>query len=357
MRKKTMTIILRGLIFASLVITFTLYDKFYPEAPSSSPAPDDTTSRAGSQTQEPVPPIKGTLNKPVATPATEENLTEVTREDVSNMLRDSFGNHINHPRIQLEAIEKLIKILKETYQDDWREHVLDYLTDAFPDYANILYQAFLNFEAYKRWVDENYETLLGMTHLERKDFIWETRKQYFGEDALTIWEAEVNNDALVDALQRIDDQRSTTFGTKLDTYMAEINRIYSDKAGGFKTQHQQKLMDNFLNLDAVQQDLHEMSILERQENLHNIRKAMGLDEAALKRWDDLDRKRDERWALGREYMKKREALENEYSGVELERRLDDIRQNYFGSEADVIKNEESGGFSRFKDRPRRYGMN
>jgi hypothetical protein len=87
-----------------------------------------------------------------------------------------------------------------------------------------------------------------------------------------------------------------------------------------------------------------------------VRKGLGLDDAALGRWDTLDQERDRRWEMGRTYMAERAALAKEYSGDALETHLQELRARYFGAEATTIADEEAAGFFRF-DRPRKYGVN
>ncbi len=113
-------------------------------------------------------------------------------------------------------------------------------------------------------------------------------------------------------------------------------------------------MNRFLDLGSVQKDLGAMAPEQRAESLRTIRQEMGLDEEALKRWEELDQRRDVRWEMGSQYMSEREALAREYSGPELEAKLKELRARYFTEEADILAEEEASGFFRFT-RPRRWG--
>ena len=53
-----------------------------------------------------------------------------------------------------------------------------------------------------------------------------------------------------------------------------------------------ELMNGFLEVAAVQDDLRALAPDERQVALRAIRKGMGLDAAAIERWDALDAERD-----------------------------------------------------------------
>jgi lipase chaperone LimK len=115
-------------------------------------------------------------------------------------------------------------------------------------------------------------------------------------------------------------------------------------------------MNHFLDLSSVQKELATLPPARRSENLRTIRKEMGLDDAALQRWDELDKVRDTRWEVGSQYMSEREALAQQYSGPELEARLTELRARYFSDEAQTIAEEEQSGFYRFT-RPRQWGRN
>jgi hypothetical protein len=106
----------------------------------------------------------------------------------------------------------------------------------------------------------------------------------------------------------------------------------------------------------VQQDLAALAPAERSAALRDVRKGLGLDEAALGRWDTLDRERDRRWAVGQEYMAARAALVKQHAGEALEAQLQELRARYFGTEAATIADEEASGFFRFAG-PRKYGLN
>ena len=119
---------------------------------------------------------------------------------------------------------------------------------------------------------------------------------------------------------------------------------------------QQELMDRFLDLGSVQKDLDALTAEQREAQLRSIRKDMGLDDAALTRWKELDGQRDARWAMGEQYMTERQRLTLSYSGAELEGRLQQLRARYFPDEAQTIADEEASGFYRFSQ-PRQWGRN
>jgi len=95
---------------------------------------------------------------------------------------------------------------------------------------------------------------------------------------------------------------------------------------------------------------------ERKEQLAFHRKSMGLDEAAIQRWNRLDDKRDERWEKGLAYMKARNQVLKKTPAAGRELSLDQLRRDHFGPEAETVKQEELAGFYRF-NRDRVYGKN
>ncbi len=274
----------------------------------------------------------------------------------ASFLQDTYAGNIHHPRIQVEVIEEVVRFLKRKYQDRWSDHIYSYLETAFPEFADEIYNRFLNLEEYKTWLNDNYALLVDMSPEERREMLWEKRHFFFGEEALEIWSREFKNQTIQAALEEIDLLEGKTFDEKLDYYTTEINDACGADAETYIQRHQQELMDNFLGLDSVQNHLHQMTPDERKTCLRNVRVCMGLDDDALARWDKLDQKRDERWNSGTDYMRERQILTTEYKGSVLEQKLDDLRNQHFTSMADTIKNEEEVGFFRF-NRKRVYGKN
>jgi hypothetical protein len=83
---------------------------------------------------------------------------------------------------------------------------------------------------------------------------------------------------------------------------------------------------------------------------------MGSSEEQVERMAARDADNERRWQVGYQYMEKRDEAVKLYQGAELEERLDALRQQYFGNEANTIALEEKDNFFRFK-RPRIYGRN
>ncbi len=280
----------------------------------------------------------------------------INREIVMARLKELFQDRIFHPRIQLQAVDKLLQYLKKLYPDTWQDQVFTYLSAAFPEFAEEIYDRYQKLAAFKQCIKDNYRLIVGMDAEARKNFLWEMRRRFFGDEAEVIWEMEIKKEQLADSLKAINREKNMPLGDKMNYYLAEIDAIFKDRAGAYKQSYRQTVMDQFLKVESVQKNLRQMSPKARRENLDRFRKKMGLDEAARKRWEKLDRVRDRRWEAGRDYMQARKKLLSESGGDDPEHKLDRLRKTYFGDRAKIIKQEEKAGVFRF-ERKRVYGKN
>ncbi|TAL33608.1 MAG: hypothetical protein EPN93_13390 [Spirochaetes bacterium] len=271
-------------------------------------------------------------------------------------LRQRFGRKIAHAHTQVRVLDLLMRHCREQDADGWIACLQEYLIAAFPDLADEMFALFENYYKYQTWLQNNETDLKGLSNKERKRLLWEKRKALFG-DALAeeIWAGEIRNDSILDAMEKIDKAGGSILD-KLSMYKGSISSAYEEAAPGFVRTHQQEVMDRFLGMESVQAGLSAMPPDERARNLREVRKSMDMDEAALGRWEELDRSRDTRWDAGSAYMSARARLEEEYKGTVPESRLDEIRAKYFGTEAEAIRNEEGSGYFRFKEK-RVWGKN
>jgi hypothetical protein len=271
-------------------------------------------------------------------------------------LIDLFGSHIDHPRVQMEALEHLIRHLKTIYPDTWRDHLGAWLFQAFPEYAPVLLERFEQLAAYSDWMNGNREWMATLAPDELRELLWEKRLEIFGDEALTIWEMELKKNEVDRLAADIDAMAGAPFEEKLNHFNQTFDGIYGDMAPAYRKNHPQNLMNTFLGIDSVQDDLHTMTPETRTASLTDLRKAMGLDEAALTRWSDLDQQRNERWRSGLAYMKARDALLAAPDTDGRDTELAELRRKHFGTEADIIAAEEASGLFRFT-RKRLYGKN
>jgi hypothetical protein len=272
-------------------------------------------------------------------------------------LRARFGKHIDNPYVQIQMLEKLMRHFQEKNPSGWQAELLAAVRAAFPErYAEIAANLQHRLD-YEEWLKKNEERLRGLGERERREAIWEERKRLFGEAAANdIWASERKNQAVTDALAAIDARPDATVADRLAQYKESLLETHQENTDTFLQNHRQDTLNRFLGLDSVQRELASLSSADRAKALRDVRKGLGLDEAALGRWDTLDQERDRRWEMGRKYMAERAALAKEYSGDALETHLQELRVRYFGAEATTIADEEAAGFFRF-DRPRKYGLN
>lgn len=322
-----------------------------PVSPSASsrgalpPAPTPTVAAAPSAAA-PVPAPPALLKDP-----------DQELEQLSAYMRERFGAKLKEPYIQIKMLEDLMRYFQKRSPDHWQEELLAFLKKTFPEMYDELAATLRNRVDYEKWVKDNDSYLRGLSDKERRAAIWDARNRLFGkENAERIWASEVKNEAVADTLAAIEAKPDAKLTEKVSTYKQRLQEIYGDQTEAYLEHHRQESMDRFLDLSSVQRDLTAMTPQERSQNLRAIRKEMGMDEEALKRWDALDQTRDARWDVGAKYMAERQALAQQFSGAELDAKLQEVRARYFGTEAEVIAQEEASGFFRF-ERPRQWGRN
>jgi hypothetical protein len=278
-------------------------------------------------------------------------------EELATFMRERFGAKLKEPYVQIKMLEDLMRFFQKRYGDRWQEELLAFLKKAFPEMHAGLAAMLRNRVDYEKWVKDNAAYLRNLNDKERRSAMWDARSRLFGkETAERIWASELKNQALADTLVALDANPDANLTQKLSTYKQRLHEIHGEQAEVWLERHRQESMNRFLDLSTVQKELSAMAPQERSQSLRTIRKEMGLDEEALKRWDELDRTRDVRWDAGAKYMAEREALAKQLSGPELEAKLQELRARYFGSEAEIIGQEEASGFLRF-ERLRQWGRN
>jgi hypothetical protein len=272
-------------------------------------------------------------------------------------LRARFGKNIANRYVQIQMIEKLMRHFQAKNPAGWQAELLAAVRAAFPErYAEIAANLQHRMD-YEEWMTRNKERLRGLNERERREALWEARKRLFGEDAAEeIWASELKNQAITDALAEIDARPDATVGERLAQYTESLQETHQDQTDTVLQNHRQEALNRFLTLESVQQELSSLSPAERSAALRTVRKGLGLDDAALGRWDTLDRERERRWEVGLQYMAERAALAKQYSGETLAAHVQALRSRYFGAEAATIAEEEASGFFRFEG-PRQYGLN
>jgi hypothetical protein len=314
--------------------------------------PPRTTTSAGAMTTAVAATAGSAASEPPSSASLPSDLAELV-----TYLRARFGKHIANSYVQIQMLEKLMRYFQAKNPTGWQAELLAAVRAAFPErYAEIAANLQHRLD-YEDWLKRNNERLRGLGERERRDALWEARKRLFGEQAANeIWASEQNNQAIADALAEIDARPNARVGDRLAQYKESLQETYQENTDTFLQSHRQEALNQFFALESVQRELSSLSLADRSAALRNVRRGLGLDDAALARWDALDHERDHRWELGLAYMAERAALAKLYSGDILEAHLQELRSRYFGAEAATIANEEASGFFRF-DRSRTYGLN
>ncbi|HLL06990.1 MAG TPA: hypothetical protein VK539_40820 [Myxococcaceae bacterium] len=344
---------------ALLAALFLSSEDTVPERPAPvAPAPAAPTARAVAPA--PAQPVAQAPAPAAEEPPAPPQLTgdpEKDLEQLAAFVRERYGARLHEPYLQVKLLEELMRYFQQHSPDRWQEALLAFLKKAFPERYEELAAMLRNRVDYEKWVKDNRVYLQGLTDKERRAALWDTRNRLFGkENAERIWAGELRNQAMADSLQAIDAKADADLNQKLSMYKQSLKDIHGERTDVYLEQHRQESMNRFLDLSSVQSELTAMSAAERAASLRTIRQEMGLDEEALKRWDELDRTRDMRWQSGAAYMAEREALSKQLSGPELEAKVQELRARFFGAEAGVIAQEEATGFFRF-ERPRQWGRN
>lgn len=269
-------------------------------------------------------------------------------------LQERFGDRLHEPRAQIRALEKLMRYLQERYPGNWRERLRALLERAFPGLAAEMFARFEKLESHIRWLEDNQRSLGAMSAAQRREVLWAARYQAFGAEAEQIWAGERRAEQLGDSLAALD-AGGGSVTEKLERYTAAIASVYGEEAPRMLVQRGPELLGRFLAVESVQQQLRALPAEERRTALRSVRAGLGLDEAALQRWDQLDASRDAAWSLGERYMAERAAILAVGAPESQAQQLDELRRRVFGAEeAAVLAGEEAAGFFRY-GQPRRIG--
>lgn len=318
------------------------------------PATDEPPSLAASEINSGEPPPINAAPKPRATtmpPA----LTESEREAVFiTDIRERFGPHLHRQHAQIRFLEQLISYLKAHYPDDWQQRVLALLQASFPDMSDELMVKYESLQSYNNWLLADRQLLQQMSPEDRRKALWDKRYAAFGMDADEIWAAEIRNQKIQDALHSVAINSDGSLVEKAASVVSAVRETYGASSDDFIQNRKTELVNKFLAIPSVQEELLELPAADRRESMREVRATMGMDTAALDRWEALDKARDETWSSGTIYMNERERIIETFEGSEESRELYALQKKMFGNDAEQIQREEASGFYRY-DRLRRIG--
>ena len=292
------------------------------------------------------------------TPPAAATLEGVSPEEqrLGASLQKRYGAKLAHPYWRLQVIESLKRYLMEKYPNDWLARLKAMLKLFFPADYDQLAASLEALESYNEWLAGIKHSMVFSSKEERLRATWDKRLQLFGEDAKVIWQAQLKQEKVEAALQQLD-THGLPLSTKVDRYVQTLVDVYGKSATDPDKSHPVQQMEGLLTLNSVQEQLHSLPPERRKEELHYLRSAMGLDDEAVKRWDELDAERAQRAAAGASYMQERAALAKQYEGETLQVQIQALQNRKFGpEEAQYIRNEEETGFYRYQER-QQIGVN
>jgi len=281
-------------------------------------------------------------------------------DQIVKELRKYYGKTISEKNTQASIIG-VRDMVVGMHTANGKELFSTILKRAFPDYTGDIMETLDKLDQYNRWLEDNREKIAGMTAAERVAFLWEKRKELFGDDAEKIWSGEMlateaRNAKAQDAIIMLNESSDLSIREKADEYRQILHETYEGSPEEYILDQPRLLSEIFFSMDSVQDELKQMSPEERQAEINRIREEMGLTEDQIESLARRDAENERRWETGLLYMEDRERIVSEYDGHERQELLRQLREEYFGDEAGTIELEENDGFFRFK-RPRIYGRN
>lgn len=343
---KNKVLITTGLVIAAATIIFLLgpLNDSGDSAPAIAAA--DATAKAGEQAIRPVNDAQSV--------AVQDKQAAMFRS-LQAQLQKKMEGRWDRPFWRLKMLRDLSLFFKEQFPETWEEELIAFLRFAFPDRSAELIKKFHALQEYEAWLESLKNTMKFASQEERRQAMWDKRVALFGEEAYQIFEAALKTEKFEEKMNALA-ASTGSFEEKQQQYFDSLRDVFGPQAVTPDAQHKAQKMVNFLNLDNVQQDLRSMPAQQQAAALRSFRVQMGLDEAALARWEALDAQRAQNRATGEKYMSMRSTMTQQFSGAELESRLTSLRDELFGKEdATAIRNEELSGFYRFHE-PQKIGI-
>ena len=271
-----------------------------------------------------------------------------------DQLRDKFKSALQNKHSRIKAIEQLIAYLMQHYPEDWAERMQAFLDQLFPEVAGELFEQFRQLMHYNDWLRLHRDELNKMSAQDRRQALWDARREAFGADAAEIFAAELRNQRVKESLATLETAYGKTVVEKTAVLLEAVKQAYGDQAEIYIQNRQTELLNSFLDVTAIQNELQAQSSAERNATLRGVRSALGMDQAALDRWGELDRRRDQSWEQGQLYMQERNRIVAQHQGAEQQRLLQQHLERSFGEDAETVRNEEQAGYFRY-GHDRRFG--
>lgn len=297
---------------------------------------------------------------PATTATTTLTISDVEKTEflgtLGQQMHAQWDARLGNPYWRMKMLNDLLTLFQRKFGADWQQELEAFLRTTFPEWADDLIKKMHALQEYNQWVEQLKSTLQFSSTKEKQTALWDKRLELFGEEAYVIWEAAYKNEQLQAKLEAVD-AATGGFDEKAEQYMNAMREVFGNDIIGPDKPHATQMMTQFLQLQNVQGDLQQLPEAERYEKLREFRKAIGLNEEALQRWDTLDQERISARATGNRYMEQRALLESRYQGEALQKELNKLQDELFGAdEATFVRNEESSGYYRFQQ-PQVIGVN
>lgn len=292
----------------------------------------------------------------VRTPEEEQEL----QQRLVLALRQLYGDRISSTSAQILMAQFRIQVMT-LFPGDGPGRFREILEQAFPGRAGEILATLAKVDDFDDWLADNEDELAALSPEEREKAVLDKKREMFGEQAAAELEAETHaaerrEARMGEALASLAGSSDTTLDQKLDVYVDAVRGNAGDGLGAVALENGGVMAQAFFGLESVSKQLAELDPEARQEKINDIRRELGYDEEQIAALEERDQQREARWQNGLAYMDERRALEQRYSGDQLDQQLAALRERYFGFEAKTIGLEEGDGFFRF-ERPRLYGRN
>lgn len=233
---------------------------------------------------------------------------DLTFEQKLALLRDKWSKHIDKGYMQIKMLEEVMNLCKKERPDDWVACTNELAVNAaFPQLGDKLFNQLSALVRYNDWLSRHKDKLEKMGRKDRQKLLNEMRGKLFGEEnAKDIWANQIRVEAVRNTLDDMKEAKGKDLSTKLSALKTTLNEVFGDQAKAYVERHQQELTNAVMT--AVQDDLKALTPTQQKHALRTIRSEMGMDKAALERWDALDNERQNRWATGKNYLAEREKL-------------------------------------------------
>lgn len=310
------------------------------------------------------PPVEQSVQKPVALETIDyqsmlEGATVIngslTFEQVVALMQKHHGQELDTKLGQIDLITALLDYLRQTQPEHWRVAMQALLEAAFPGMAAELMRLAENHLEYQAWYAAGAEDIQQLDPDTRMEVLMKHRSDIFGKEvAEELWQHQIRDYEMAKAMGRITSDKERPLNERLEELSELVRKTYPEEA----ISNQSLAMgDSFANkfLKASQEELRDMPTYQRRETIAEIRRSLGYSDRAVENLARLDRKRDQRWNAGDQYMSQRQEITARYDGEERQRRLHEARQTFLGAEADTIRKEEEAGYFRF-EQERTYGI-